>query len=153
MRLSKSGHVFLAKGSTPSDLKKMHREAKYYDHLQRLQGVHVPVYTGTLELQGDDILKYDTWDGELVIAGLLLLGSAGYGVDSSPHMESARWERQATLWCSILHSRCARPCRKFTRRVYDTGTWPCETCLFVIQATRRPNWFKVAITDHALILS
>lgn len=70
VRLSESGHVFLATGFTPSDLKKMHREAKYYDHLRRLQGVHVPVCVGTIELQGDEILKYDSWDGELVNAGL-----------------------------------------------------------------------------------
>lgn len=121
VRLSESRHVFLAKGFTPSDLKKMHTEAKYYDHLRRLQGVHVSVCMGTIELQGDEILKYDTWDGELVIAGLPIGTVARLGWLRSRQLAAHRnqpEDRQATLLCAIFHSRCARPCRKFT------GTWP-----------------------------
>lgn len=87
VRLGMSGHVFLVKGSAPSDL---NREATLYTRLQHLQGKHVPVSLGTMELHGDAVVRRDTWAGELVIAGLLLLGWAGHGVDSWPRMGLSR---------------------------------------------------------------
>lgn len=89
MMLGVSGHVFVAKAFAPSALRKMRRETGFYDRLYRLQGKQVPVCLGMLELQGDELLKHETWTGEeeeVVVAGLLLLGWTGYGVDSWPRV-------------------------------------------------------------------
>lgn len=80
LRLCSSGHVLLAKAFIPSKLKLMHREARFYARLSHLQGQCIPVCMGTIEL--NEVLGYD---GN-IFTGLLLLGSAGRGMERWRHI-------------------------------------------------------------------
>lgn len=125
VRLDVSGHVFLAKGFAPSDLRKMHREAAFYGRLHRIQGMHVPVCLGTMELQGDEVLRHHTWDGELVIAGLLLLGWAGHGVDNWPHMGLSQTGEAAQSFARHL----AVEARRTLKAIHKMGVWHRDVAL------------------------
>ncbi|KAH8762097.1 hypothetical protein F5883DRAFT_561745 [Diaporthe sp. PMI_573] len=149
VRLGISGHVFLAKGFAPSDLKKMHREATFYTRLHHLQGIFVPVCLGTMELQGDEVLKHDTCDGELVIAGLLLLGWAGYGVDSWPHMGLSRRGEADHAFVRDLTIEA----RKTLTEIHKVGVWHRDVALrnvlcAIVSATRPRTLPKMAVADH-----
>lgn len=125
VRLDVSGHVFLAKGFAPSDLRKMHREAAFYSRLHRMQGIYVPICLGTMELQGDEVLKHDTWDGEVVIAGLLLLGWAGHGVDNWPRMGLSRTGEAAQSFVRDLTVEA----RKTLTGIHKMGVWHRDVAL------------------------
>jgi hypothetical protein len=155
VRLGISGHVFLAKGFAPSDLKKMHREATFYTRLHHLQGIYVPVCLGTMELQGDEVLKHDTCDGELVIAGLLLLGWAGYGVDSWPHMGLSRRGEADHAFVRDLTIEA----RKTLTEIHKVGVWHRDVALrnVLVRSFRRqdhgpcPKWqLQIMFIDFEL---
>lgn len=151
---SKSGHIVLAKGFASSDLNKNFREAKYYIHLRHLQRVHVSVCLATVE-QGYEILKYDTWDGELVIAGLLLLGWAGHGVDSWPKIGNSRRGEASHAFVRGL------PIgeRKALTEINKVGVWHRDVALrnVLVRSFRRqdegprPRWhLQIVLTDIEL---
>jgi hypothetical protein len=51
VRLSSHGYVFVAKGVEACNLRYLRHEARIYQHLRPLQGVHVPVCCGIIDLR------------------------------------------------------------------------------------------------------
>lgn len=133
IHLAATGHVFIAKAFTPSDLRKMRREANLYGRLRRLQGTHIPVCLGSVELYGDEILRHDTWDGELVIKGLLLLGWAGLGVDGWPRLGLGRKDEADHAFVRDLTIEA----RKALAEIHEAGVWHRDVALRNVLVQRR----------------
>lgn len=74
VRLSSHGYVFVAKGVEACNLRYLRHEARIYQHLRLLQGVHVPVCCGTIGLRVPYL--YDNAE----LTHLLLMSWAGRSV-------------------------------------------------------------------------
>lgn len=154
IRLDASGHVFLAKGF--SDLRRLRREGSRYARLRHLQGTHVPVCLGDMELQGDEILKYDTWEGERVITGLLLLGWAGHGVDHWRNLGLGKADEADHAFVRDMTSEV----RKALAETHKVGIWHRDVALRnvllrhiepVDDSSSGPRWdLQVTLIDFEL---
>lgn len=118
LRLHDSGYVLLAKAFMPSDIRIMHREARFYTHLRHIQGRYIPVCLGTIELP----LAQAFIHGGFRFTGLLLLSWAGIGPDQWIYVGGGLGHGGEAdyAFTQALQVEVRKALTKFTRRAFFT---------------------------------
>ncbi|WQF90548.1 Putative tyrosine-protein kinase, active [Colletotrichum destructivum] len=75
------GYTFVSKGTVRAFVKDLEHEAAVYERLQPIQGIHVPVFLGAIDLRLMDRIYY--YDHRVYVVHMTFLSWGGYDLDST----------------------------------------------------------------------
>ncbi|MCJ1407398.1 hypothetical protein MMC19_001469 [Ptychographa xylographoides] len=99
--LTSHGYTVAGKGTVPAFIKDLRHEAEAYRRLRTLQGIHVPIYLGSIDL---DSPYY--YGAGIRIVHLMLLSWAGEGLDETKILtdtDKQRWTSDLVLAVKAIH--------------------------------------------------
>ncbi|RSL53812.1 hypothetical protein CEP54_010194 [Fusarium duplospermum] len=81
MTLLAYGYTFISKGTVRAFIKDLEHEAAVYERLKPIQGVHVPVFLGTIDLRSMNKIYY--YDHRVYVVHMTLLSWGGCRIDTA----------------------------------------------------------------------
>ncbi|KAK1973496.1 hypothetical protein LZ30DRAFT_484883 [Colletotrichum cereale] len=75
------GYTFVSKGTVRAFAKDLEHEAAVYERLQPIQGIHVPVFLGAIDLRSMNRIYY--YDHRVYVIHMIFLSWGGYELDST----------------------------------------------------------------------
>ncbi|KAG6264086.1 hypothetical protein E4U48_006409 [Claviceps purpurea] len=102
------GYTFVSKGAISADAKYLQHEAEVYKHLEPVQGIHVPVFLGAIDLR---MMRKNFWvDFGIHVVHMMFLSWGGHHIE---HAEMVRFE--------ITRSKLTEQAEQAMNSVHDRG--------------------------------
>ena len=97
------GYTFISKGTVRAFIRDLEHEAAVYRRLRLIQGVHIPVFLGAIDLQQMKKIYY--YDHRVYVVYMTFLSWGGCSVtEAEGHSVTATWlEQEATRSLQAVH--------------------------------------------------
>ena len=97
------GYTFISKGTIRVFIKHLEHEAAVYKHLRPIQGVHVPVFLGAIDLRPMNKIYY--YDHRVYVVYMTFLSWGGYSTAEAEKHSSTKQslEQEASLSLQAVH--------------------------------------------------